>query len=130
MSRLEERIENFNKAFELYEKTVHNFDWNNEITHLALVQAFEICCELSWKVLKDYLYENGIDVSLPKKVIKEAFNKKVIKNGQIWINMIETRNATSHEYNMEKVKLLLQNISTIFYEELNTFHIWINSDEI
>ena len=130
MSRLEERIENFNKAFELYEKTVHNFDWNNEITHLALVQAFEICSELSWKVLKDYLYENGIDVSLPKKVIKEAFNKKVIKNGQIWINMLEARNATTHEYNMEKVKLLLQNISKIFYEELNTFHIWINSDEI
>jgi nucleotidyltransferase substrate binding protein (TIGR01987 family) len=109
---------------------VNNLDWNNQLTHLALIQAFEICSELSWKVLKDYLYENGIDVSLPKKVIKEAFNKKVIKNGQIWINMIEARNATSHEYNMEKVKLLLQNISTVFYEELNTFHICINSDEI
>ena len=96
---------------------------------MALIQAFEVTCELAWKVLKDYLFENGISVSLPKQVIKEAFNKNVIKDGQLWIDMIEARNATSHEYNLEKVSLLLTNMSTIFYKELLDFYNLVNSKE-
>ena len=129
MSRLEERIENFNKAFDIYKDAVADFDWNRVLSHMALIQSYEVCCELAWKTLKDYLYENGIYASLPKAVIKEAFNKNVIKNGQLWIDMIEARNTTSHEYNMEKVNNLLSNISSIYYDELNVFHTWVNSKE-
>lgn len=129
MSRLKERIENFNKLFNIYQQAVKEFDWEKILSHMALIQAFEVTCELAWKVLKDYLFENGISVSLPKQVIKEAFNKNVIKDGQLWIDMIEARNATSHEYNLEKVSLLLTNMSTIFYKELLNFYNLVNSKE-
>lgn len=121
MSRLTERIENFNKAFRLYKLAINAFDKENELTHMALIQAFEICFELAWKVIKDYLNQEGIEVYLPKQVIKEAFNNEVIKTGQIWIEMLETRNSTSQEYNMEKVNEMLLKISTIYYEELTRF---------
>lgn len=84
MSRLKERIENFNKLFNIYQLAVKEFDWEKILSHMALIQAFEVTCELAWKVLKDYLFENGISVSLPKQVIKEAFNKNVIKDGQLF----------------------------------------------
>ena len=129
MSRLKERIENFNRAFNIYQQAVKEFDWEKILSHMALIQAFEVTCELAWKVLKDYLFENGIFVSLPKQVIKEAFNKNVIKDGQLWIDMIEARNATSYEYNLEKVSLLLTNMSTIFYKELLNFYNLVNSKE-
>ena len=123
MSRLEERIENFNKAYELYNKIRNEYitDKMNDAFRLALVQSFEVVFELAWKVLKDYLQENGIDVNLPKMVIKEAFNKKTILNGQTWIDMCETRNSTSHEYNMEKVNIMLKKIAYDYYDELSNF---------
>ena len=80
-----------------------------------------MCFELGWKVLKDYLNINGISVQLPRQVIKEAFNKEVIQNGQIWIDMLKDRNATNHEYNMDKVDKVLEKISTEYFEELCRF---------
>lgn len=123
MSRLHQRIENFNKAFDIYIQAIDDYKKNksNVLTHLALVQAFEICFELGWKVLKDYLKEKGIEVFTPKDVIKEAFSSNIIKNGQIWINMTNDRNASSHEYNMDKINTVLEKISTIYYEELLIF---------
>jgi len=127
MSRLSERIENFNRAFDLYSEVRNEFvkDKNNNTYRLALAQGFEIACELGWKVLKDYLFVNGISVQLPREVIKEAFNKEVISNGQIWIDMISDRNATSHEYNVDKVSVILEKVSTLYYDELSRFHSWL-----
>lgn len=129
MSRLTERIENFNRAFNIYQQAVQEFDWEKILSHMALIQSYEVTCELAWKVLKDYLFENGISVSLPKQVVKEAFNKNIIQDGQLWIDMIEARNATSHEYNLEKVSVLLTNISSNFYKELLKFYDLVNSKE-
>ena len=123
MSRLSERIENYNKAFKLFEEMQSGYvaDKNNNAYRLGLTQSFEIVCELGWKVLKDYLYVKGIVVHLPVEVIKEAFQKEVIQNGQVWIDMIKSRNATSHEYNIDKVNIILEDISTKYYTELLFF---------
>ena len=43
MTRLTERIENFNKAFNIYQEAVNEFDTNKVLTHMALVQTYEIC---------------------------------------------------------------------------------------
>lgn len=127
MSRLNERIENFNRAFAIFNDAVNAFNQNKEniLTHMALVQSYEVCFELGWKVLKDYLAENGILVYLPKQVIKEAFNKNVISNGQIWIDMLDARNATSHEYKMDKINLILEKISSSYFNELLKFSNWL-----
>ena len=89
---------------------------------MALIQSFEICFELAWKVLKDYLQQKGINSLLPKDVIKEAFSTEIIKNGQVWIDMINTRSSTSHEYNIDKVNVIIKNISSNYYEELQLFN--------
>lgn len=127
MSRLEERIENFNRTFKIYKDAVCSYKQNkdNILMHLALVQAYEVCFELSWKVLKDYLAQNGTMVYMPKEVIKEAFNKHVISNGQMWIDMLDARNATSHEYKMDKISIILEKISTSYFEELLNFSNWL-----
>lgn len=123
MSRLKERIENFNKAFNLFFTMRNNFiqDKENDTNKLALTQSFEILFELSWKVLKDYLYENGIQVYTPREVIKEAFSANILQNGQIWIDMSNDRKASSHEYNMDKVSRILEHISTVYFDELCRF---------
>lgn len=121
MSRLKERIENFNKAFSIYKDAVAEYDENVVLSHMALIQSYEVCFELAWKTIKDYLNAQGVEVYLPKEVIKEAFAGEVIKEGQLWIDMLNARNSTSHEYNMDKINKFLEKISTIFFDELSAF---------
>lgn len=123
MSRLSERIENFNRAYEIYVSAVeeYNNDKTRILSHLALIQAFEVVFELAWKVLKDYLDFQGVKTNYPKDVIKEAFSAGTLTNGQLWIDMLEDRNSTSHEYNTEKVNAILDKIAGIYFEELKDF---------
>lgn len=123
MSRLQERIENFNKAFSLFVemRQLYVEDKMSNSNKLALTQSFEIVFELAWKVLKDYLATKGIEVYAPKDVIKSAFNIHILPNGQIWIDMSNDRNSSSHEYNMDKVDKILEKISLEYYAELSRF---------
>ena len=123
MSRLQQRIENFNKAFKLLHVSVNEYSKNKEsdINKLALTQAFEIASELGWKVIKDYLTSKQIEVFTPKDVIKKAFSINILPSAQIWIDMINDRNACSHEYNQDKVNIILNNITNIYFNELMQF---------
>jgi len=123
MTRLDERIENFNKAFFLYSQMCSGYlsDKTSDTNRLALTQSYEIVFELAWKVLKDYLAQKGVEVHYPKDVIKEAFAANTLQNGQIWINMLKDRNASPHEYNTEKISEILEKISTVYFEELSRF---------
>ena len=37
--------------------------------------------------MKDYLVYNGVEVSLPRDVMKQAFHHQLIQDGQIWIDI-------------------------------------------
>lgn len=130
MSRLTERIENFHKAYKIYEMAIARYkqDESDILNHMSLVQAFELVFELAWKVLKDYISEKGIQAYYPKEVIKEAFACETISDGELWINMLETRNSTSHEYNMDKVNLLLEKIAGLYFNELKNFKVFLEQN--
>ncbi len=123
MTRLKERIENFNRAYGIFLDAVNEYkkDTDAVLIQMALVQSFEVCFELAWKVLKDYLNIKGLQVYLPRDVIKGAFSAEVIQNGQVWINMLNARNSTSHEYNNDKINIILRSISTEYAKELADF---------
>ena len=123
MSRLSERIQNFNNAYSLFDEMCKNYlaDKQSNSNRLALTQSFEIVFELGWKVIKDYLKIKGVEVYTPKDVIKSAFSSEIIKNGQVWIDMLDSRNASCHEYNQDKVDKILEKISSEYYSELKIF---------
>jgi len=123
MSRLDERLENFDRAFSLFETTVFAYRNapDNDLNKLALVQGFEIVVELGWKVLKDFLAQKGISAYSPNDVIKEAFAINVLPTAQLWIDMVKDRNVISHEYHMDKVDKTLIKIDKSYYAELKAF---------
>lgn len=124
MSRLTERIENFNRAFDLLERTfqLYNTDKSNEAYQLAIIQGFEIVFELSWKVMKDYLKTQGVITTTPKDTIKQAFVANILPDAQNWVDMIGDRNFSSHEYNLEKIDEILGKFSQVYYHDLKYFH--------
>lgn len=94
-------IENINEAYECIQE-----NGLNKIYIMALVQAFEMVFELAWKTIKDYLEYEGIKVDTPRETLKTAFLRNIITDGQTWIDMLETRNKTSHTYNEEFAKYI------------------------
>ena len=130
MSRLEERIENFNRAFTVFKDAHDQYlkDSNRVVFRLAEIQGFEVLFELSWKVLKDYIEIKGYKEDAPRNVIKKAFLLNYLPNAQIWIDMLKDRNCTSHEYNQKKADEIFERITTIYYDELSSFHNWINTE--
>ena len=124
MSRLSERVENFNRSYSLFEQTRNAYVSNptNDIYKLALTQSFEIVFELGWKVLKDELHLKGIDVFAPRDAIKAAFSANILPNAQVWIDMLADRNSSTHEYNQEKVNKIVGEISSTYFEELTNFY--------
>ena len=117
------------QRFENLEKAVQNLcdtkkciesEGINKIYTMALIQAFEIVFELSWKTLKDYLEFNGILTDTPRETIKQAFAKNIIKDGQTWIEMMEARNKTSHTYQEEFAKELCDDILNKYSTQINS----------
>ncbi len=72
----------------------------------GLIQAFEYTHELAWNVLKDYLTEYGGMVGLigSRDTTREAFRRDLITEGEIWMEMIKSRNLSSHTYNQDTAK--------------------------
>ena len=95
--RWKQRFINFERAFKLLERTFA-LPTPSEAEKGGIIQFYEVCFELSWKTLKDYLESEGFIVKSPKQTIKQAFQMGIIENGELWISALEDRNLTSHIY--------------------------------
>lgn len=57
-----------------------------------------------------------------RSTVKEAFNKGVIDEGQIWMDMIESRNKTVHIYEESILKKELDKIINNYYSEFDKLY--------
>ena len=72
----------------------------SDLEKQGLIQAFEFVFELSWQVMKDYfLYQGNPEISGSRDAIRSAFKNGLITDGEGWMEMIKSRNQTSHTYN-------------------------------
>jgi len=99
-----QRFNNFIKAFAQLEEAIKLSKLRklSKLEEQGLIQAFEYTHELAWKLLRDFFEERGVqNIYGSRDATREAFKTSLIKNGDIWMKMIESRNLTSHTYNEE-----------------------------
>ena len=111
-----QRFKNYQSALNQLKEAVelHQTRELSLIEKQGMIQAFEFTHELAWKVIKDYLeYQSALNIRGSRDAVKEAFKIDLVDNGQTWINMIETRNNTSHTYD----KIVAENTVTSIVEE-------------
>lgn len=98
--RWQQRFENYQRALkQLNQALAEHDDSAPNIIKEGILQRFEFTHELAWKVLKDYLeYEGHQNITGSRSAVRLAFNLGLIMQGQIWMNMIESRNRTVHAY--------------------------------
>ena len=77
---------------------------------------------LAWKVLKDYLEAEGYIVKSPRETIKQAFQNEIINDGHIWMDALSIRNLTTHTYDENLVKKLIDDIINIYFPEWKLLH--------
>lgn len=100
--RWEQRFENFEKQLNNLIKSFEQESFS-DLELSGLVKKFELCFELSWKTMKDYLEYLGTEANSPRTIIKEAFVAKIISEGHLWIEMLEARNTLAHVYDEDLV---------------------------
>jgi nucleotidyltransferase substrate binding protein (TIGR01987 family) len=122
--RWEQRFDNYCRSYAQLNMAAeaHTTQPDDKLIQMALVKAFEMTFELAWKTMKDYLRYNGIDVKLPREVIKQAFTNDVIADGQLWIDMLENRNVMAHIYDEARARETVHLICRHYLPVLEKLH--------
>jgi nucleotidyltransferase substrate binding protein (TIGR01987 family) len=88
----------------------------------GLIQSFEFTHELAWNVMKDYFYYQGNnEIRGSRDATRQAFKYELIKNGEIWMDMILSRNKTIHTNDEETAKEIVENILNEYVKNFNDF---------
>jgi nucleotidyltransferase substrate binding protein (TIGR01987 family) len=134
--RWEQRFSNYIKA---YDKLMQSVDYirmdlvvNIDVVELkdvlsqiiqdGLIHRFKYTHELACNVMKDYAaYQGNPNVIGSRDAIREAFKMQLIKNGETWMDMIESRNKTSHTYIEETSNEIFGKILNEYYPVFSEF---------
>jgi nucleotidyltransferase substrate binding protein (TIGR01987 family) len=85
----------------------------SELEKQGLIKAFEYTYELGWNTLKDFLtYRGQTDIYGSRDAIRKAFTSKLINDGEGWMDMLQSRNKTSHTYNEETAEEITNAVLT------------------
>jgi nucleotidyltransferase substrate binding protein (TIGR01987 family) len=120
--RWKQRFQNFEKAYLFLEQST-SIEKLTDIERAGLIQFFEMTFELAWKVIKDFLQEEGFSVSSPKDAFKQAFQAELIKDGHVWIDALEDRNLTVHTYDEKTAIEVEKKIKEKYYPALKELYI-------
>ncbi|MDP2570789.1 nucleotidyltransferase substrate binding protein [Vibrio penaeicida] len=111
-----QRLQNWNRALTQLNKFMQR-DSLNELEEQGLIQSFEYNHELAWKTQKDYLEDQGYDELYgSKNVARKAFEVGLINSGDVWLNMIKSRNLSSHTYNQDVTQEIINAITDDYFE--------------
>jgi len=70
----------------------------NEYVQDSVIQRFEFTFELFRKTLKFYLLLHWFEENTPRSIMKKSFEINFLDEIEIYIDMIDIRNLTSHTY--------------------------------
>lgn len=102
--RWKQRFSNFKKALSQLREgaaIASERDLNN-LEKQGLIHIFEYNHELAWQVMKDYFrFQGNPEIRGSRDATREAFKNNLIDDGEVWMDMIQSRNLTSHTYNEE-----------------------------
>lgn len=120
IEQLEKAFENLKIIIDAYEKEEDRIIKDG--LRDSIIQRFEFATELSWKLMKKYLDENLVlEVYSPRSVIKESYKQDLIENGELWLDILEDRNLTSHTYDENTANRIKDNIVNKYVLEFEKF---------
>ena len=128
--RWNEKINDFGKALLRLNEAIDESK-NNQLSSTlkdGVIQRFEFCYEICWKLMKYYLENEGIqEAKSPKSTFREAFKIGIIEDGEEWIDMLNDRNLTSHVYDENVAIDIYEKILSKYFKRMNDMYILLKS---
>ena len=106
----------------------------SDLEQQGLIQGFEFTHELAWNTLKDFLTYRGVQQIIGSRdATRAAFKADLLHNGDIWMEMIKSRNLSSHTYREEVVRSIAASILNQYYPEFvaleTTLKAWVEQQD-
>ena len=124
--RWKQRFDSFSKAFIQLKDGVNLAEIRSlsKLEKLGLIHVFEFIHELAWKTLKDFIESKGNSALYGSKdVTRKAYQLELIEDGEGWMQMIESRNLSSHTYNEETAEKIVSEILTRYYHLFSSLEV-------
>lgn len=116
--RWQQRFNNFKNALLTLESAVTLAN-QRDLTVLekqGLIQGFEFTHELFWKTVKDFIEERGNQKLFGSKdATRQAFEDGLISDGEIWMDMINSRNLSTHTYREQIADEIAKDIVHVYF---------------
>lgn len=131
-TRWHQRLANYNKAMKKLGEVMSSIDLEmdddelkeslSDLEQEGLIQRFEYTHELAWNVMKDYLeYQGNTSISGSRDAIRESFKVQLITDGETWMDMIKSRNETTHTYNEDTADAIFLKVVREYYPLFKDF---------
>ncbi len=116
--RWKQRLNNWNRALAQFTGFMQR-DALNELEEQGLIQSFEYNHELAWKTQQNFLKDQGFsDLLGSKDVARKAFEIGLVEEGEVWLDMIVSRNLTFHTYNEAVTRRIVDAIVDHYFDAL------------
>lgn len=117
-----QRFENYRKALfrlkqavNIVSEKIGEDEETDDLLKEGLIQRFEYTHELVWKVMKDYAeYQGYTEIRGSRDAFRKAFEIGLISDKR-WMESIEDRNLTSHNYDDETAEEIYESIVNVYY---------------
>ena len=117
-----QRFSNFRKALVKLRQAVNiiseKMNFEDEVDKLleeGLIQRFEYTHELAWKTMKNYFeYQGYTDIHGSRDAIRKALSIDIIDDAR-WMESIEDRNQSSHNYDDVIATRIFENIVNVYF---------------
>ena len=113
-TRWRQRLENLSKAYSLLSEAAESQELSR-LEQEGLIKRFEYTFELAWKTAKDYLEAKGLSVTYPRDVLKQAFQSGLVRDGEAWLEMLESRNTLAHTYDEARFNEAVERVRERFF---------------
>lgn len=116
MSKFTEKYTKLVAATERLKQAIDDYEqFHLDSVRDGVIQRFEFCTELAWKTVREHLIEQGYtDINSPKAVFKTAFADGILTDETGWLEILESRNLTSHVYDEKTAAAVYESIRSVY----------------
>ena len=123
--RWHQRLANLDKALKQLHDDVQTANKRrlSRLERQGLIQSFEFTHELAWNVMKDFFtYQGNPNIRGSRDATREAFKFELIDDGQGWMDMIQSRNLSSHTYNEDIAIEIADKTVEVYFDLFQKFY--------
>lgn len=92
--------EKLNKSLDRLKSSLkeRNREGASPINDAGVAKCFEVALEYAWKAIKRVVEDQGLEASSPKEAVKVGAVIGLIDDPELWIQFINDRNLSVHDY--------------------------------